>query len=505
MGPLKASVIDIGYNSLKMVSSEIRPDNSFRTYDERGELTRLGEGLNLTGFLNEKAIGRTIRLLEVFNDLNKLGRVDKVLAIATSPVREAGNGREFLEEAESETGLRFRVLTGKEEALFSYLGAARATRLQNVLFFDLGGGSLEMTRAKGFRVKKVLSLPIGVLRLTELYSRKDMRFTKKEYNRMKRHITALLPAREELDLDSGTLLLGVGGTLRALARYDQRSKDYPLNKAHNYSLRRKSIVATHKRLRRLDVGKIASIESIGKDRSETITAGSLIIGMMMNRLGFEDVRVSTHGLRDGILTEFLRDPVSYHRGRFDVPQVEVSLASCEVKRTHTWELVRVLASRGIITKKESAILEEAVEGFIGLYLTTKPENLFYAIISEDSFLDHRDQLALAVALVRAKAPKMANWFRSRYGMVLNEKNKDSIDLMGAVIHFGEILELTHAKAKVRLRDGALFFDIMSPATSFPHMFLDRAARELEEATGRSVKTVIHRVPTKAELPHIVRS
>ncbi|HZW84641.1 MAG TPA: hypothetical protein VFE91_01900, partial [Nitrososphaerales archaeon] len=137
-----------------------------------------------------------------------------------------------------------------------------------------------------------------------------------------------------------------------------------------------------------------------------------------------------------------------------------------------------------------------------LYMTTRPESLFYLIICEDSFLNHRQQLSLAVALVRAKAPKLANWFYSRYKMVLPGKSEESIDLLAAVIQFVEIMELTHAKVKLRSSGSALHFDITSPAKRFPRRYLARAARELQTATGRNVKTMIHLVPSRAELPRI---
>ena len=303
---MRASVIDLGYNSLKMVSYEVRPDGSFRAYDQRGELTRIGEGLNRTGFLGSEPIDRTIRVLKLFNEVNRLSKVDRILAIATSAVREAGNGSEFVREAESATGLRFRVLSGKEEALFSYVGAAKAVELSDVLFFDLGGGSLELTHAEGSRVSGIMSLPLGALRMTELYAGPDGRFSKKDYNRMRRRIAELIPSRRELGLRKGTRLMGVGGTLRALARYDQWLRDYPLNKVHNYTLRRKSIMSIHKILRRMGPEKISRIEAFGKDRAESITAGSIVIAMMMSRLDLDEVVVSTHGLRDGVLSEFLR-------------------------------------------------------------------------------------------------------------------------------------------------------------------------------------------------------
>jgi exopolyphosphatase / guanosine-5'-triphosphate,3'-diphosphate pyrophosphatase len=491
---LKASVVDLGYNSLKMVSYEVKSDGSFKAYDQRGELTRIGEGLDQTGFLGTDQIERTIAVLKLFNEVNKLGKVDRVLAIATSAVREAGNGPQFVREAEEQTGLRFRILTGEEEALFSYVGAAKATDLPSNLFFDLGGGSLELTYADGYRVKKLMSLPLGALRMTEIYGKGDGKFSKKEYNRMMRRVAQLLPTREELGIGEETVLTGVGGTLRALARYDQWLREYPLNKVHNYPLRRKSIMAIHKLLRRMNEDKISRIDAFGKDRAQSITAGSLIIGMMMNRLGFDDVVVSTHGLRDGVLSEHLRDPRSYSKEEFTMKRANASLAErrSESVRPRS-NVVYPLAARGIIGVREEYILEEAIRSFMDLYLSTRPETLFYSIISQDSVLDHRDQLAAAIALVRAKAPKMAEWFYETYNPVLKGTERESIARMGAVIQLTEVLHLTGSSAKFKLDRDLLKIEIESAmGEDFPVMLLSQTAKDLEEATGLRVRTSVAR-------------
>jgi exopolyphosphatase/guanosine-5'-triphosphate,3'-diphosphate pyrophosphatase len=374
---LKASVIDLGYNSLKMVSYEVKPDGSFRAYDQRGELTRIGEGLDQTGFLGSEPMERTIAVLRLFNEVNRLAKVDRVIAIATSAVREAGNGPQFVRDAEAETGLRFRILTGEEEALFSFVGAAKATRLADGLFFDLGGGSLELTYSRQLHVRRLMSLPLGALRMTELYGRRDGKFSKKDYNRMKRRSLDLLPTREELGLSDDTVLVGVGGTIRALARYDQWLRDYPLNKVHNYVLRRKSVLAIHKLLRRMSEEKISRIDAFGKDRAGSIAAGSLVIAMLMTRLGFDEVVVSTHGLRDGVLSEQLRDARSYSREEFTERRANDSLADWRASAPRPQEeVIHTLAARGIITATEEYILQEAVRGFMDLYLSTRPETLF---------------------------------------------------------------------------------------------------------------------------------
>lgn len=496
---MKASVIDLGYNSLKMVSYEIRPDNSFRAFDQRGALTRIGEGLHQTGFLGEEPMERTLRAMRVLAEANQLAGIRQTLAIATSPIREAGNGEEFLRRVESEAGFKFRVLTGKEEALYSYIGAARSTRLPDVLFFDLGGGSLELTYARSYRVRKIMSLPIGALRMTELYGGDGNRFGKKEFDALRRRIEELLPSREDLGLNDDTVLMGVGGTVRALAKYDQWLRDYPLSKLHNYVIRSKSISAINKRLRKMDSEKISKVEAMGKDRAESITAGSLAISILMRRLRFEEVVVSTHGLRDGILAEFLRDPSTFEGGTLEEAEANASLADWFGRRSGTEEFTRALHSRRIVTDGERLILDEAISGFLDIYLATRAESMFYAVLNEDSFLDHMDQVEMALAFVRAKAPKTSNWFFTRYKSMLKDKSKASIDKLAAFIEFAEILELTDSKAAVTLKGGRLRFTITSSKRDFPTLLLEQAAAELEEATSLRVKIATERKPAVARV------
>jgi exopolyphosphatase/pppGpp-phosphohydrolase len=252
----------------------------------------------------------------------------------------------------------------------------------------------------------------------------------------------------------------------------------------------------------MNEAKISRIDSFGKDRAGSVTAGSLVIAMMMNRLGFDDVVVSTHGLRDGVLSEQLRDPRSYSRDEFRRRNANASLAEWRAAGTRPREeLVHTLAARAIISAREENILEEAVRSFMDLYLSTRPETLFYSIISQDSVLDHRDQLAAAIALVRAKAPKMAEWFFDTYSSVLKGTERESIDRMGAVVQLIEVLRLTGSRAKVHLDHDVLKVEIESTmGDEFPTMVLGQTVNDLEEATGLRLRTTVTRARSLGRAP-----
>ena len=219
-------MIDLGFNSLKLVNYYVNTDNSYKAYEQQGIRVRLGENLRETGLLSRESIDSTINALKLFRDKINFQSINYVVAVATSAVREAANKDDFLREVYEKTRFQFRVLSGKEEALFSYLGAIKSTCIPTAVFFDLGGGSLEIVYTENFRIKQFMSLPLGSLRLSQIYSREDGTYSKKNYLRMQSHILKTLPSSKELGKITEATLIGVGGTLRSIAGYDQEIKNY---------------------------------------------------------------------------------------------------------------------------------------------------------------------------------------------------------------------------------------------------------------------------------------
>ena len=315
---LKVSVIDLGFNSIKLVNYYVNKDDSFEAFERKGINVRLGEGLNFTGHLSKKSIQRTINSLKLFRDIINLQSIKYVLPIATSVVREANNQKDFLKEIYEETGFRFRVLSGKEEALYSYLGALKSVCIPTTLFFDLGGGSLEMVYTENYKIKKFISLPIGALRLSLAYGRMDDTFTRERYDKMRQYILESLPEKKQLNMSPNTKLVGVGGTLRAIGRIFIiivimiKNSSSVLDKTiRNYILNYESVNMVHRIFYKMRPKEIAKISAIGRNRANTITAGSCIIDMLMMKLGFGSIIASASGLREGIMSSFLKRPGLY--------------------------------------------------------------------------------------------------------------------------------------------------------------------------------------------------
>jgi exopolyphosphatase / guanosine-5'-triphosphate,3'-diphosphate pyrophosphatase len=479
---LKVSVIDLGYNSLKLVNYEVRRDKSFVAYGQQSVLAKVGEGLDQTGFLGDKPIRRTIKALKQFRAIVDLEQSNHILPVTTSAVREAGNREEFLKQAYQETGFKFKVLSEKEEAVYAFEGAKSATSVHAGLFFDLGGGSLEMVIYSEPTIRKILSVPLGGLRLTDLYAKPDGSYTKKNYARMRKRILELLPEKKHLPTSKNLDLVGVGGSVRALARYDQMRSEYPLNKLHNYSMKKNAVESVHRALRRMSIRALKKNPAIGQERSQSIIAGSLVVHLLMKKIGFRKLIVSTHGLRDGVLSAFLESPSSYREGLVD-RVVRRERTESRMKASSREKLAGSLLSRRNLTKKEYAILSEALEHVLPELPIYNPETLFYIVLEADSVLSHQDQLIMALSVARANGMRRTGWAETSYKSLLDKKSMEMVKKISVLIQLAQLQQKTDIHLSMSSERGIPRLHIAQGKQHIPKVLLKDILRDLEDLEG----------------------
>lgn len=490
---MKVSVIDLGFNSIKLVSYDVDSDGTFKAYQQEGIKVKLGEGLHRTGYIGKEPLQRTINALKIFRDIIELDSIRHVLPVATSAVREAGNREIILKQLFKETGVRFKVLSEQEEGLYSYIGALRATCDPTTLFFDLGGGTLELVHTKNYSVKKIISYPLGALRLAQLFGKGDGTFSKKGHGKMIRHIIEALPERKEFDLGPDTVLVGVGGALRAMARFDQEMRDYVLRKIHNYHMDYSAVSSVADELYGMGWKELSETPAIGSNRVETITAGAAVINTLMQKLDFEKVVVSAQGLREGILSVFLRESKTFYRGTITAEKARSFVTfACqqEMLPQHTVTLVRPLVVNGLLREKEKTILTHAIKQMWSLPRVTNLNNLFYLMIDEDNaFLSHREQLILALSIIHTRKEKAANWLFSRYRSILESQNKKSIQKIAACLALSPILERSKMNVRLSVKGNSRVEIRITPSYSrqfVPSTLLIEALRRFEQAFDVSV-------------------
>ena len=304
------SIIDLGYNSIKISIYHIYKNGHYLKRNQQQEYIQVAHNLAKdNNIIDSQNITKAVKFLNKSKNGSKQMKVETVIPIATSAIRDAINGKEVVKKIKKNTGFDFNVLSGFEEGFFSYLGAQSVMHIPNGIFFDLGGGSIELIHVENFRIKKIICLNLGTLRLNDDFVKFNEKLEEEsDYQQLLEHIYKNIPTLDQLDLDLSVnnKLVGIGGTIRTLHKFvSSIFKNLPSFSYDNIILTKKLVDLSNGFFKGLSMQELLSLKLIDPPRSETITTGSFVIKVLMEKLGFDKVIVCPSGLREGILENYL--------------------------------------------------------------------------------------------------------------------------------------------------------------------------------------------------------
>ncbi|MBD2183729.1 Ppx/GppA family phosphatase [Planktothrix sp. FACHB-1355] len=307
------AAIDIGTNSIHMVVVRIIPSlPAFTIIDREKDTVRLGDRDPETGNLKPDIMQKAIVTLRRCQEVAKSLNAEQIIAVATSAVREAPNGRDFLKQIETETGLRVDLISGQEEARRIYLGVLSGMEFNNLphIIIDIGGGSTELILGDSHEPRSLSSTKIGAVRLTTELVTTDP-ISNGEFLSLQAYVRGMLERsveelRENLNPGERPRLVGTAGTIETLALIHAREKlgivPTPLN-GYQFSL--KDLREIILRLRKMNYAERAAVPGMSDRRSEIIVAGAVILQEAMTLLGLDTITICERSLREGVIVDWM--------------------------------------------------------------------------------------------------------------------------------------------------------------------------------------------------------
>jgi exopolyphosphatase / guanosine-5'-triphosphate,3'-diphosphate pyrophosphatase len=299
---VRVAVIDIGTNSTRLLIADVDPtDGSVHELVRRSNVTRLGHGVDATGSLATEATQRVFDTLHRYRaDMDSHG-ASANLAVLTSAVRDAANGSEFAHRVREDYHLDARVLSGEEEAQLTFLGAmaGRPPTAEPTVVIDIGGGSTEFVvgtgRIAGFHV----SLPAGVVRMSERHIHSDPP-SPQELQALAHDVHAVfldgLPPDECTPVTYG---VAVAGTATSAAAIAQELDPYDPERVHGYMLELSTVELLTARLADTTEPQRRQVVGLHPDRAPTIVAGMILLTEAMSAFQLEQVEVCEHDILYG--------------------------------------------------------------------------------------------------------------------------------------------------------------------------------------------------------------
>ncbi|HEV7643393.1 MAG TPA: Ppx/GppA phosphatase family protein [Pyrinomonadaceae bacterium] len=303
----RLAAIDIGSNSIKLAVAEAAASDSFTIIGREKELLRLGNETLQRHILSEEAISQSIQAITRFRDIAKTRGAERVIVVATAAVREAENSREFTLAVRKSTGLRVDVLSAIEEARLIGIAAAQhfQTSAGSLLNIDIGGGSTELSLMQDGQPRKLFSMKLGSVGLTERFLGHDPP-TPKEIKKLRAEIRAALerPVRE-LKGEKWEISSGTSGTVLALYACLNFQADPAAKTRPDISLKR--LAGFNQLTARLTNAERGKLPTISPQRAEILVAGGQILEGVMEALRIKSVTPCEFSLREGVLIDYLRE------------------------------------------------------------------------------------------------------------------------------------------------------------------------------------------------------
>ena len=303
------AVIDIGSNSIKMRLADVTGRN-VRVIRDETEVVRLGRGMSLTGCLAEESmrvscetVGRMVRRARSAGA--------EICLVGTMALRTAGNALDFVSMVKHECGLPVKILSGEDEAKYSWLGASDGFELNGpAVMFDSGGGSTEFVLGSGSEIKKLVSVPIGAVNLSERFFLSNILsavspVSKAACDDAVAYVKELL-AQNRIDEFAAASVIGVGGGAVAMASVKNACENFTPPLLHGSILTRKDALRQIRLYASLTLKEREEIIGLPASRADVILGSACIIFAALGILKAPSCIISINGLRHGLL---IRDSI----------------------------------------------------------------------------------------------------------------------------------------------------------------------------------------------------
>jgi exopolyphosphatase / guanosine-5'-triphosphate,3'-diphosphate pyrophosphatase len=306
---MKLAVIDCGTNTFNLIIVQLNGKKYERVFNTRIPV-KLGEGFIEKGYIGEKAFQRGIDAISQFHDELKENKVDKVLAFATSAIRDGLNGKEFVETVKDQFSIQIDVIDGDREAELIYFAIREAVKLnsETSLIMDIGGGSTEFILANDKEILWKQSFNIGAARLLQKFAPSDP-ISKEEIEKINTYLesklVSLFIATEEFKPNE---LIGSSGAFESIIEmingelggqpFVNEKTEYDINLDEHFTISQKVIRSTLEERRK--------IRGLVPMRFDMIVICCLMVDFILRSFNLKKMRVSTYSLKEGALIDHIR-------------------------------------------------------------------------------------------------------------------------------------------------------------------------------------------------------
>lgn len=496
----------MGSNSLRMIIVRIGGNRVTSVLNQVKQMVRLGEGAFENHMLQPEPMRRTVAALRGFAGMCRSYGVDDVVALATAAVRDAANGRDFMEEIRRETGFDFTVISGREEARLICRGVSVALEpfAGKRMFIDIGGGSTELSVAEGLDILELESLKLGAVRLAGLFPCSGP-VSPQRYAQMQKYVRdhAVLPL-QRMEKQAPGELVGSSGTIQSLAEMavamarEAGRKTGDTAEMLSYDGLRRVVKALCER----NEEERMALPGMNPRRTGILIPGAAILQTIMEELDFDSVRVSGRGLRDGALADYV-DGLFEDKGRLSVRESSVLRLArlCRFEEVHSrhvahiavqlFDHARELGLYGGPARMRELLYYAGLLHDIGIFISFTRHNAHSHYLIQNSEMLGFTQNEVSFMAALALFHRYGYTKKDKLAVELSGEWQDDLRLLSLFLSLAEALDKSHRQAVTntvfeRRDDGVALIVTTSLPCPVEQERLKRCFKAMEKCLGKTL-------------------
>ena len=312
----KIGIIDLGTNTFNLLIAELNT-SGYTILKKKKIPVKLGEGGITKDFITSEAYQRGLSALQAYKNTLEKFEVDEFYAVATSAIRCANNGPQFVKDAKDKLGIHIHVIDGDQEADLIYKGVRQSISLEDKpkLIIDIGGGSTEFIIANQKQSFWRKSYQLGAARLLETFQPKDP-ITSEDVSILESHFEEVLQEMFEMtEAYEVNCLIGSSGSFDTLAEMICCKNGSPTNWKKNKYYR--FDMHDYNQIQRIiyesTLDERLKMEGLIPMRADMIVICIVMINYILNRLTLHDLRVSSYALKEGLINEIIINPKQWQK------------------------------------------------------------------------------------------------------------------------------------------------------------------------------------------------
>ena len=513
---MRIAALDVGSNSFHLMVAEVETGGRINVLDRAKEMVRLGDSTLHKGVIAPEVFRRGLDALKALRRIADRHKVDALVAVATSAVREAQNGGEFVRAARDEAGIDIRVIRGDEEARLIYLGARGSLDLgkRRVALFDLGGGSLEIVLADAQELYYTASLKLGVIRLTESFPCSDPPTSRERAHLAERVRAVLDPVISRVRAMGFDYVAFTSGTASALAGLLRAE-----NGGNKSTIALPDLAALEQKLGNTTIPARARMPGLDARRADTIYAGAVVFRTALELAGAEEATLCETALREGIVADYVasnRPGILLVEEFPDLRRRSVmELARrCHFREDHGTHVARLALSLFHQTRRlhkltdgDAELLEyAALLHDIGFYISPHRHHRHTEYLIKSHAMTGFSKSEVQTIALTARHHRKAE---PRYGhgaaKSLSKQDARRVRYLAAILRVADALDRTHARLvrAVRCSISARTVEVRVDADGDPELELWAARRKgdlFEALAGRKLRFAVDGIRDREEAP-----